>query len=113
MQHIDGVLELCHVEDAIFTLRMDSNLKDSGADDWNRLPIAGRKSCLNQAQLIADCSSKSRRTHRWDPQNPPFVLKTKLGELLELRRAKSEGGCPARDPDKITLKLIQKIAIAR
>src|ERR1017187_9247115 len=54
MQHIDRVLELGHVEDAIFTFRMNSNFNDSVADDWNRLPIAGRTSRLNQAQLIAD-----------------------------------------------------------
>ena len=54
MQHIDRVFELCHVEDAIFTFRVDSNLTDSGTDDWNRLPIAGRTTCLNQTQLIAD-----------------------------------------------------------
>src|SRR5258706_13962189 len=54
MQHIDRVFELCHVEDAIFTFRVDSNLNDSGTDDWDRLPIAGRTTCLNQAQLIAD-----------------------------------------------------------
>src|ERR1017187_8897641 len=58
MQHIDGVLELGHVEDAIFTLRMDSNLKDSSADEGNRLPIDGRTSCLNQAQLIADFATR-------------------------------------------------------
>src|ERR1017187_4613828 len=58
MQHIDGVLELGHVEDAIFTLRMDSNLNDSGADEWNRLPIGGRASSLNQAQLIPDFAAR-------------------------------------------------------
>ena len=49
----DGVL-LWHVEDAIFTRRMDSNLNNSSANAWNRLPIDGRTSCLNQAQLVAD-----------------------------------------------------------
>ncbi len=51
-------------------------------------------------------SSKSGWAHRWDPQNSPFVLETKLGESLELWRAKSEQGCPAGDPYEITLKLI-------
>ena len=58
MQNINGVFELGHVEDAIFTLRMDSNLNDSSADEWNRLPIDGRTSCLNQAQLIADFATR-------------------------------------------------------
>jgi hypothetical protein len=40
MQYIDGVLKLGHIENAIFALRMDSNLNDSSADEWNRLPIA-------------------------------------------------------------------------
>ena len=59
MQHIDGILKLGHVEDAIFTLRMDSDLNDSTSDEWNRLPIDGRTSCLNQAQLIANFSTRS------------------------------------------------------
>ena len=37
---------------------MDSNLNDSGADDWNRLPIASRTSVLNQAQLVADLATR-------------------------------------------------------
>ena len=61
MQHIDGVLELGHLEDAIFILRMDSNLNDSGADEWNRLPIGGRASSLNQAQLIANLAARCLR----------------------------------------------------
>jgi hypothetical protein len=61
MQHIDGVLELCHLEDALLALGMDSNLDDSGTDDWNRPPIAGRTSRLNQAQLIADVATRSLR----------------------------------------------------
>src|ERR1035437_1938239 len=61
MQHMNGVLELGHVEDAIFTLRVDSNLNDSSADKWNRLPIDGRTSCLNQAQLIADFATRCLR----------------------------------------------------
>lgn len=58
MQHINGVLELRHVEDAILIPRMDSSLNDSGADEWNRLPVAGLTSCLNQAQLIADFAAR-------------------------------------------------------
>src|ERR1019366_3465557 len=54
MQNIDGLLELGHVEDAILTLRMDSNLDHSSAHERDRLPIGRRTSCLNQAQLITD-----------------------------------------------------------
>jgi hypothetical protein len=53
---MDGVLEL-DVEDAILTLRMDSNLNDSRTNEWNRLPIDGLTSCMDQAQLIADVAT--------------------------------------------------------
>ena len=55
--------------------------------------------------------SNSGWAHRRDPQNSPFVLKTKLRKLLELRCAKGEGRRPTSDPDKIPLKLIQEFAI--
>jgi len=58
MQHIYGVLELGYIEDAIFTLRMDSNLNNSSADEWNRPPIGGQTSRLNQAQLVADFATR-------------------------------------------------------
>jgi len=58
MQHVNGVLELGHLEDTIFAFRMDSNFHDSSADEWNWLPIARRPPCVNQAQLIADFASR-------------------------------------------------------
>ena len=72
---IDGVLELGHVEDAKLTLRMDSNLNDSRTDEWDRLPIDGRTSCLNQAQLITDFA-----THRLG--EPPQAV-TAVSEPLD------------------------------
>jgi hypothetical protein len=41
MQHVDGVLELGNIENAIFTIRMHSNFNDSSADECNRPPVAG------------------------------------------------------------------------
>jgi len=58
MQNIDGFPELGHVEYSVFALRMDPDLNDTGADGWNRLPIAGQTSRLNQAQLIADFAAR-------------------------------------------------------
>jgi len=74
MQHIDGVLEFGQVEDAIFTLRVDSNLNDSAADKWNRPPICGRTSCLHKAQLIADFATRGL----WEPSQPVTTVSEPL-----------------------------------
>src|ERR1039458_3045609 len=58
MQHVDGLLEFGHLEGAIFAVHMHPNLDDSNPDSWNRLPIDGRTSGLDQAQLIAEFATR-------------------------------------------------------
>jgi len=69
MQYVDSVVELRHVEDAIFPVRMNSNLNDSSTDDRHLFPIASGTAGLNHAQLITGFTTGRRR-------EPPQAIAT-------------------------------------
>ena len=61
VKDVDGFLEPCQVEDAMFHASVNANLKDSRTHRWHRLPVGGQQSLLHPTELVSSSSTRALR----------------------------------------------------